>query len=185
MHARALVAFGLDGCSWRSGLPFSICVYNCAAKVHWCSGCCTSLEQARDNVCNAIIESNLILGLDIALPSKNRWGSTGEALADEVAGWLFAGILPRTYLRAHPHRRDDQVEAAQAAQDDFRELIRGKVWKSKMHFMRDNVVIMESAIVLWTRCLSCHAHPSVRLSVCTALAFALRSHLGCPGCPCL
>ena len=50
--------------------------------VHYCQGCCSSREEALDNVTAAVLQAALVKGFSSVTPSKGRHGSTTEALGE-------------------------------------------------------------------------------------------------------
>jgi hypothetical protein len=79
----------------------------------------------------AICRSNVLLGGHGQLPSKHRIGSTTAANADQSGGLMLHDFLRRVFFRtfktwadAAPEGGDDDINS-----DDFRKILRKKVWK--------------------------------------------------------
>ena len=116
---------------------------------HWCRGCCSSLEEAKQNTFHAVAEGGLIMGLDSLMPSKSRWGSFSAVLGAEIAGCMVFAILPRVYTRAH---QKFKAEAEAADFDaDYATVVRGKVWRSMVALQNPDRV-RDMAMVAWVSC---------------------------------
>ena len=88
---------------------------------HFCTGCCRTENDSKDNVFAAITQGKLLSGFCTTTPSSSRWGSTTDSAAEQAAGYMFAGILGRSMEKAfagfetEAKEDDDDVRKAVAA----------------------------------------------------------------------
>ena len=95
-----------------------------------------------DNVTSAIVESGLIAGMGIPskLPSKHRWGTCTQALAEQSAGFFFNNILTRAFMKAFPSWENMEAAADEGEEggnqdgdmdaQEYRKMLRRKVWRA-------------------------------------------------------
>ena len=102
--------------------------------VHHETGCCSSIEETKDGIFAAILGAGMLLGGDTDLPTKNRWGSSTQALAKVVFSQMFHSLLSKVVHLAFP-RHESGAPPPGAADDgdreDWRAMCRSKVWRMK------------------------------------------------------
>jgi hypothetical protein len=83
----------------------------------------------------AMCRSNVLLGGHGGLPSKHRIGSTTGANADQSGGIMLHDFLPRVIFHAF-RTWNDAAAADDDGDDDYRKMVRKKVWRV-LHTMEE------------------------------------------------
>lgn len=114
--------------------------------VHYCSGCCSSREDALANAKAAVMQGGLLGGFASVTPSKGRHGSTTEAMGEQSAGCMCFNILPRAMERAFPKWQSAGDVSEDA--EDKRAYLRSKTWRAKLH-LSSQAGKVRGAITSW------------------------------------
>jgi hypothetical protein len=119
--------------------------------VHDCLGCCSSREEALDNVTAAVLQAGLVKWFSSVTPSKGRHGSTTEALGEQSGGMMCYSILPRVFKNAFPNWRSmDQPldDDGEGDQERRRRCMQGKAYRSVKYLdsHRDQMI---SSMLSW------------------------------------
>lgn len=85
---------------------------------HYCTGCCAGENESKANVASALCQ--IAFGFAGTEPSSSRWGSTTEALAEQCAGVLCHGVLPRILDNAGVRWKDIALEEDRLAEQRLR-----------------------------------------------------------------
>lgn len=97
--------------------------------IHYETGCCANEQEAKDGVFAAIVEGGLLGGLAQTTPSKARWGSTTEALGEQMAGVMLHGLLPQAFKLAFPRWESMGGDDPEHG-DDYRRYLCGKTFRA-------------------------------------------------------
>ncbi len=99
---------------------------------HVCSGCCSSREEAVDNVHTALLECDVLCGKG-GLPSAHRRGSVATSNSQITLGVLLHKVLPRVWRLAFPDYHSGAVDPAEQieneADEDFKTNMKNKVYR--------------------------------------------------------
>ncbi len=70
--------------------------------VHVCTGCCSGVVDARQNLFSAAIAIDLLQSRDCDTPSLDDWGTCGAAIGRTSLGILCHDVLQRVFSAALP-----------------------------------------------------------------------------------
>jgi hypothetical protein len=137
LDADGVSFFGKPGEQWTSERIENCLIHingdtRSEVAIHYERACgrCSSLQEARHNFQAACNDMGLLLnGYAIKLPSKARWGSLRDSLAQQTPGCLIYGLLPRCTVASAAKWHDGDPGAADSA--DYRAWHRSKAWRSK------------------------------------------------------
>ena len=102
-------------------------------------GCCNNERESKDKMFTCISEAGLLLADHHQLPSKHRVGSYTSSNAEQCAGIMICDVLSQCFLKAFG-RMDAEVDEPGNARDDcedFRKMMRRKVWRAVSSFEPD------------------------------------------------
>lgn len=103
--------------------------------VHFESTCgmCGSREAAVGNVYAALIEGHIFPKASCTVPAKSRFGSYMKAAAEQAPMLMFSGLGKLTFDKVFPQYNDGVAhEVEEEGEENDRQYIRNKVWRTRM-----------------------------------------------------
>lgn len=99
---------------------------------HWCSGCCSSAQEARDKTYGLLSEAGILMEDETKTPCLDNWETAGRCSSRFSFGVLCCSCLPRCVAVAFESWQSSTAPASNGNDDnDERKKIQKKAWRTR------------------------------------------------------